>query len=61
MAFDLNLPIRAVQFVFAVIALGLNGYSMILPFLLIFHFVPSPPLHFALRSWLFRYNEKNIY
>lgn len=27
MAFDLNLPIRAVQFLFAVIALGLNGYG----------------------------------
>lgn len=27
MAFDLDIPIRAVQFLFAVIALGLNGYG----------------------------------
>lgn len=37
MAFDLNLPIRAVQFLFAVISLGLNGYGMYDP-------TPSPPL-----------------
>lgn len=57
MPFDLNLPIRAVQFVFAVIALGINGYGMSLPFLLIFNFVPFPPLCLALTS---RYNEKTF-
>lgn len=57
MAFDLNLPIRAVQFVFAVIALGINGYGMSLPFLLILNFVPFPPLRLALTS---RYNEKTF-
>lgn len=54
MAFDLNLPIRSVQFLFAVIALGLNGYGMSLPFLLVF---PFPPLCLAFTS---SYNAKSF-
>ena len=45
MAFDLNLPIRAVQFLFAIISLGLNGYGMTQNKKPHSHFAPPPPFH----------------